>query len=433
MKKCRLAIGLLFCLFLPAMGAAGESYTFDPAEIEKKPYHLGGYVEFKPLLFGLDHEAAFYKLRFYNAPQGQTLPEWNGRVQLEGSYERGFYRVYARTNTDLKDTYAGTSERTVFHEAYVSVKPSSSLKVETGKKVMRWGKGYAWSPAAFVDRPKDPDDPELALEGYIVATADYIKSFDGPLKTFSFTPVLLPVYENVNDGFGTRNQMNVAGRFYFLLYDTDIDLLFLTGGSRTDRYGVDFSRNISTNLEIHGEFAYIRNHQKNVLDAAGKSRLVEGDARSYLAGIRYLTTFDLTTIVEYYHNDTGFGGDDMKNYYAFIDRGYELYNATGNASTLVNAQTMAEGAYGRSNSMRDYLYVRLSQKEPFDILYLTPALTWMTNLEDKSFSLTPELLYTGITNLELRFRTTFIIGAKNTEFGEKQNDYRIEFRIGYYF
>lgn len=433
MKKCRLAIGLLFCLFLPAMGAAGESYTFDPAEIEKKPYHLGGYVEFKPLLFGLDREAAFYKLRFYNAPQGQTLPEWNGRVQLEGSYERGFYRVYARTNTDLKDTYAGTSERTVFHEAYVSVKPSSSLKVETGKKVMRWGKGYAWSPAAFVDRPKDPDDPELALEGYIVATADYIKSFDGPLKTFSFTPVLLPVYENVNDGFGTRNQMNVAGRFYFLLYDTDIDLLFLTGGSRTDRYGVDFSRNISTNLEIHGEFAYIRNHQKNVLDAAGKSRLVEGDARSYLAGIRYLTTFDLTTIVEYYHNDTGFGGDDMKNYYAFIDRGYELYNATGNASTLVNAQTMAEGAYGRSNSMRDYLYVRLSQKEPFDILYLTPALTWMMNLEDKSFSLTPELLYTGITNLELRFRTTFIIGAKNTEFGEKQNDYRIEFRIGYYF
>ena len=246
MKKCRLAIGLLFCLFLPAMGAAGESYTFDPAEIEKKPYHLGGYLEFKPLLFGLDHEAAFYKLRFYNAPQGQTLPEWNGRVQLEGSYERGFYRVYARTNTDLKDTYAGTSERTVFHEAYVSVKPSSSLKVETGKKVMRWGKGYAWSPAAFVDRPKDPDDPELALEGYIVATADYIKSFDGPLKTFSFTPVLLPVYENVNDGFGTRNQMNVAGRFYFLLYDTDIDLLFLTGGSRTVRYGVDFSRNIST-------------------------------------------------------------------------------------------------------------------------------------------------------------------------------------------
>jgi hypothetical protein len=253
------------------------------------------------------------------------------------------------------------------------------------------------------------------------------------LKTFSFTPVLLPVYENVNDGFGNRNKWNVAGRLYFLLYDTDIDLLFLTGGSRTDRYGFDFSRNLSTNFEVHGEFAYIRNQQKNVLDAAGKSRLLEQDAKSYLIGIRHLTTFDLTTIVEYYHNDAGFGGDDIKNYYAFINRGYELYNATGNASALVNAQTMAEGAYGRSNSMRDYLYMRVSQKEPFDILYFAPSLTWMMNLEDRSYSLTPELLYTGITNLELRFRTTFIIGARNTEFGEKQNDYRIEFRAGYYF
>jgi hypothetical protein len=354
-------------------------------------------------------------------------------VQLEGSYEKGIYRIYAKTNTDLRDTYTGGSERTVFYEAFGSIKPSSSLKVEMGKKVMRWGKGYAWSPASFVDRPKDPDDPELALEGYIVATADYIKSFDGALKTFSFTPVLLPVYENVNDGFGNSNKLNVAGRFYFLLYDTDIDLLFLTGGSRTDRYGFDFSRNINTNFEVHGEFAYIRNHQKNVLDTAGKSRIVEEDARSYLAGIRHLTTFDLTTIVEYYHNDAGFGGDDMKNYYAFINRGYDLYNSTGNAFALVNAQTMAEGAYSRSASMRDYLYVRLSQKEPFNILYFTPALTWMMNLEDKSYSLTPELLYTGMTNLELRFRTTFIIGAKNTEFGEKQNDYRIEFRAGYYF
>jgi hypothetical protein len=57
----------------------------------------------------------------------------------------------------------------------------------------------------------------------------------------------------------------------------------------------------------------------------------------------------------------------------------------------------------------------------------------MMNLNDGSYSLTPELLYTGITNLELRLRTGFIIGTRNTEFGEKQNDYRLEFRVGYYF
>jgi hypothetical protein len=94
---------------------------------------------------------------------------------------------------------------------------------------------------------------------------------------------------------------------------------------------------------------------------------------------------------------------------------------------------MAETGFGRFSLMEDYLYVRLSQKEPFNILYVTPALTWMMNLNDGSYSLTPEILYTGITNLELRLRTGFIIGTRNTEFGEKQNRYRLEFRIGYYF
>jgi hypothetical protein len=57
----------------------------------------------------------------------------------------------------------------------------------------------------------------------------------------------------------------------------------------------------------------------------------------------------------------------------------------------------------------------------------------MINLNDQSHSITPELLYTGITNMELRLRAGFIRGARDTEYGEKQNDYRFEFRAGYFF
>ena len=83
--------------------------------------------------------------------------------------------------------------------------------------------------------------------------------------------------------------------------------------------------------------------------------------------------------------------------------------------------------------MQNYIYARLSQKEPFDILYFTPSLAWMMNTDDQSWSLTPELLYTGITNWEFRIRTGIIAGTRNSDFGEKQNDYRIELRAGYYF
>jgi hypothetical protein len=35
----------------------------------------------------------------------------------------------------------------------------------------------------FLDRAKDPNDPEQSLEGNVMATMDYIRSFDGPPRT----------------------------------------------------------------------------------------------------------------------------------------------------------------------------------------------------------------------------------------------------------
>ena len=286
---------------------------------------------------------------------------------------------------------------------------------------------------AFVSRPKDPDDPELALEGYITASADYIKSFDGPLKTISVTPVLFPVYEHINDDFGKTDRLNFAGKIYFLFYDTDIDLIGLIGESRTNRVGIDFSKNVTTNFEIHGEFAFINNQKIRVIDSQGKISKEKFDARSFLLGGRYLTTSDTTVIFEYFRNGTGFTHSEMKDYFSLIDRGYDLFLMNGNKALLKKAASVTEGNYGRNNPMKDYLYLRLSQKEPFDILYFTPAITGIMNLDDRSVSISPELLYTGIKNLELRLKGSALMGQQGSEFGEKPNDYRLELRVRYYF
>ena len=83
--------------------------------------------------------------------------------------------------------------------------------------------------------------------------------------------------------------------------------------------------------------------------------------------------------------------------------------------------------------MQDYLYLRISQKEPFDILYFTPALTGIYNLDDRSFSISPELLYTGITNLEFRLKGTFLYGERLTEFGEKRMTTGLNFESAIFF
>ncbi len=435
----RLAPALfIFCLLVGTVRGA-EDYTFSAAEAETKPYHFGGYLEFRPDLIGVDKNASVYKAKLFDKNPPNPMMEYNGRFWFDASFQKGIAGFYLQTSSDYtqSEVVTATSE-TKAYQAYLSLKPSSSLTVDAGKKTSKWGKGYAWNPAAFVDRPKDPNDPELPLEGYEIASADYIKSFSGPLKTFSFTPVILPAYGDANNNdFGKMDHLNFAAKAYFLLYDTDMDVMFLTGGSKTARYGFDFSRNIGTSLEVHGEFALIDHFKKVLFDANGNVSQRNYNAVNYVLGLRYLSALNTTYILEYYHQGTGYSPRQMYNFFSFVDTGYNAFLLTGNTQAIAKAGSATQGTqanYGILTPETNYLYLRVSQQEPFDIVYFTPALTWIYNLNDRSFSITPELLYAPITNLELRLRSGFLVaGQKNSEFGEKQNDYRVELRARYYF
>ena len=150
-------------------------------------------------------------------------------------------------------------------------------------------------------------------------------------------------------------------------------------------------------------------------------------------GIRYLTEKDTTYIVEYYRNGTGFTSGEMRSYFSFIDKAYNSYISSGSDALLKKASTITAGNYGMPNPTTDYLYMGASQNEPFDILYLTPAFTAIVNLGDMSASCTPEIIYTGVTNLEMRLRLTLLVGHAATEYGEKMNTSKLEARLRYFF
>jgi hypothetical protein len=85
------------------------------------------------------------------------------------------------------------------------------------------------------------------------------------------------------------------------------------------------------------------------------------------------------------------------------------------------------------NPMRNYLYGRVNQPDAFGILYLTLGASTIVNADDGSYSLLPEVQYKPIENLELRWVANIQRGGSWTEFGEKQADVRLEFRVRYYF
>ncbi len=421
---------LLLCL-CGCLGYAQEDYSFDLSEIEKKAFQLGGYLEARPVFSLLDQDSRFYLLRYYDHSQTKRSMEYNFKALLDLSYQKGILNAQMSLNTDLSYFDSDWSHKSSFYEGYLSLKPSPHFQIDFGKKRLKWGKGYAWNPVAFIDNPKNPFDPDLALEGFTVISVDYIKSFTGELKTLTATAVLLPIFDHINEHFGRLNTLNYGAKLYFLLFNTDLDFMFLAGPGVSSQYGIDFSRNVTPNFEIHGEWAYSTGYSKRLLDEEGISIQEKGDNHSYLLGIRYLTKTNTTFFLEYYRNGVGYTQDEMRNYYQVIDMAYDEFLGTGVEDKMFLVSSLTE--FRTFSPARNYLYLRALQKEPFNIVYFNPSITSICNLEDRSFSLVPELLYAPITDFELRARAMFLVGEKGTEFKEKQNNFRLELRIRYYF
>lgn len=420
---------LLFC---PALVFADQDFSFDVDAFTKKPLTWGGYVELKWDHITLDRDAGFSRLHFPDDPRS-TLDRIAGSLQLDGSYNKGITSLNWLVKTSAQQDNLGWDDDADIYEAYLHVKPSSRLTAGAGKKSYKWGKGYAWNPVGFLNREKDPDNPEEALEGFSTLEVDVVKSFPGALQNITFTSVLLPVYQGVNEDFGAVDNINLTTKLYLLFRDTDIDFIFTTGNSRSTRYGFDFSKNLATNFEVHGELAYTSNQKKVLVHQDDRVITSEDSVVSGLAGIRYLSENDITSIVEYYYNGGGYSSSELEDFYQFIDFGAEYFSTTGRTMLLDMARNLRSQGYGRPQLGRNYLYAKLTKKEPFDILYVTPGLTAIVNLDDQSSSISPELSYIGFTNWELRARFSFLNGGSKTEYGEKQNSNKVEVRIRYFF
>jgi hypothetical protein len=375
------------CLAGAALAQGEEKFSFDASQFEKKPYELGGFLQASGERQRLDHLSPLLPLQFPGVTE-----QYNDRgiaaAELSGTFRRDALRAQFLAHAEHMNDLRGSTSEAKFYEAYLSWQASPNVNWEAGKKTQRWGKGYAWSPVAFLERPKDPEDPELAREGFFALSGSFVRSPGGALQNYSFTPLVVPTHSALNGDFGAEDHWNPAAKISLLYRDTDIDFLWLGQGSRSARFGFDVSRNFGTQLEVHAEWA----------------RVSAPESTNYLLGMRYLTERETTWIVEYYRNGAG----------------------------LTEAQFRARPV-GRPNPMRDYLYVRASQKEPFDILYFTPSATTIVNLDDGSYSVIGELAYTGFKDFELRLRAAANRGDRLTEFGEKPVEARYELRARWYF
>lgn len=410
--------------------ALAADYSFDLAEIEARPYAFDGFGEARAEHLRLREDAALFPLSFPQGSPRDGLNRATAAFEVGGKFTHGIFTAYARASGSVATDEAQTTSTGQWLEAGLRASPSQGLVFDLGKQVQRWGKGYAWNPVAFYERPKDPNDPALSREGFVMASADWAKSLPGTLAAVGFTPVLLPVDDELNRDYGAGSHANPGAKLYLLLADTDIDLLWAAAGSRPQRLGLDFSRNVGASLEIHGEWARTRGATRRVLGADSTPRSDRIDADSWLFGARYITEREVTWIAELYRNGMGYDEGELAAYYRQLQA---AFGSGGSAAAQSQARTLAQSGYGRANSGRRYAYLRVSTKDPFDWLYFNPALTAIVNLDDRSWQMTPELLYNGWQNVELRARAVLLHGAALSEFGAKAAARRLELTARLYF
>jgi hypothetical protein len=429
----RRAAACSLVLLAACSAARAQEPAFDASAFEKKPFEIGGYVEAKQEHLALNPDGAFYQLGDAGASGRESLDRSTATLQLAGTLRHGIAAFDFRTNSAAQRDPLGHASTNTLYEAALSLRSDPRATVEAGKRALRWGKGYAWNPIGFVERPKDPNDPNLAREGLWMADGDFVFSPGGTVQTVALTPVLLPVNDHTNADFGAHGHLNPTLKIYALVRDVDLDFAWQAAGSRPARIGADFSTNLASNLEVHGEWAHSSAAPRPVVDGAGQVTTHSTAADSWLLGLRHLSEQDLTTIAEVYRNVGGYSPDQMRSFYAFADAAFRQARQTGDGALLRRAQTLASSGYGRPNPGTDYFYLRMQQKDAFGIVYFQPALTAIANLDDHSYQVTPELLYTTTGNLELRARLYTLHGSEGSEFGEKQTRRKLEVYLRYYF
>jgi hypothetical protein len=200
------------------------------------------------------------------------------------------------------EPYTGTHTQFRVKEAYGGLS-AGDFDFMLGRRIVRWGTGYAFTPAGVLDPPRDPANPTDRLnlnQGRDMVKADYVH---GP-HAFSLvwsSAALAPAQSNLHDTTAFRYNVLVRG------FDTSL----IAGDDRGgDAFGgLTFTRVFGQAWELHGEGAW-------------------REQGAVLVGAKYTTPVGISFIGEFYtppnipyYRDMAISPLAGRQHYAFLYAG----------------------------------------------------------------------------------------------------------------
>jgi hypothetical protein len=175
-----------------------------------------------------------------------------GLLQTSFSYKHG---ERWRFSTSLTGEFVSSPEansRLQVREAYAGLS-TGDFDWTLGKRILKWGTGYAFTPTGVLDPsriPTDPTDPtdHLSLnQGRELGSLSWTNGPSSATAVWSSAGLLGKRVPGVYD--------TVALRYNVLYKGVDSAVIFAHDSHRQDLWGANFTRVFGDGLEFHGEFA----------------------------------------------------------------------------------------------------------------------------------------------------------------------------------
>ena len=204
------------------------------------------------------------------------MPKMLNQILLEPSFTLRYRQRWSLSSSvvGVAGTYSDTATQLRVKETYAGLS-AGDFDFTLGRRIVRWGTGYAFTAAGVLDPPRDPTNPTDRLnlnEGRDMIKADWVR---GPhaLSLAWSTAALAPPQSNLRDTTAFRYNVLVHG------FDTSLIAGHDRGGDTFG--GLTFTRVLGEAWELHGEAAW-REHE------------------AILLGAKYTTTSGITFIGEFF-------------------------------------------------------------------------------------------------------------------------------------
>jgi len=314
-------------------------------------------------------------------------------------------------------------------ELAVDLSLGESWDLLVGRKILKWGTGYAFNPTGVVEPQRSPSDPTDRLNQN---EGRNLVSLTGFIGRSSLTAVYLNDAAYAHSTL-TWGKNEIALRAYTFLAGLDLSLVaHYREGDRLE-LGTNTSYVIGQNLELHGELlgkrgssmlyhAILRSDNPAQEFVSFPYAAVENDSREIfwklLLGGQFTFDNGINVALEYYHNQEGLSLQEWKRWMNFV----KFQDAVQRGAVAVDPAMATPSrlnllwsllTLSPRGTMRDYFFLRGAYAETD----WSCEVIGFVNAADRSVALIPTLTWKATASVSVYARYTGYLGPDGSEFG----------------